>query len=429
MQRRMKLCSEGFRKFYEIAYVNTDDPAEATERMGKAMSLIAEELHLGKVDIRVEAPATMYAPEGIDITALYFLSDLGCEIGDMVEHAFVTGENGCVWVYLYPEKGYHWNEEDKEAVAFLAQNIFVITGRARVMGMMAQMNKVDTLTGTANVAGLQQFCGMLLSKDIFDQYTYILLNVKDFSSINRRFGIQKGVELLRRYGKILQNFVHCDEIIASSGGDSFVVLVQNERVEEILEELRSVSLLDIDGDESIEIQVRAGVYPIQPGDTMNEVMNNSAIALNHAKQSLNQDFVIYSDMMMVQILKEKEISSIFPKALKEKEFSVYYRSKGNITPEFISDCDAMVRWMRDGQIVPTLEFVPILEREGSIRDLDFYVLDQVCQDVRRWMNDGKEDIHVTVHFSKLHKKGELLNSHIRYTLERYEIPEEFVSVE
>ena len=53
----MKLCSEGFRKFYEIAYVNTDNPAEATERMGKAMELIADEIHLGKVDIRVEAPA------------------------------------------------------------------------------------------------------------------------------------------------------------------------------------------------------------------------------------------------------------------------------------------------------------------------------------------------------------------------------------
>lgn len=425
----MKLCSEGFRKFYEIAYINTDNPAEATERMGKAMDLIAEELHLGKVDIRVEAPATMYAPQGIDITALCFLSERGCEVGGMVEHAFVTGENGCVWVYLYPEKGYQWDDEDKGAVAFLAQNIFVITGRARVMGMLTQMNKVDTLTGMANVAGLQQFCGMLMSKGIFDQYAYILLNVKNFSAVNRRFGIEKGVEILRRYGKVLQNFVHCDEIIASSGGDSFVVLIQSERVEEVLEALRSVTIDGVDGDESVEIQVRAGVYPIQPGDTMNEVMNNSAIALNHARQSLNQDFVIYSDMMMVQILKEKEISTIFPQALKDKEFSVYYKPKGEVTAGFISDCDAMVRWLRDGQIVPTLEFVPILEREGTIRDLDFYVLDQVCQDVRRWMNEGKEDIHVAVHFSKLHKKGESLDSHIRYALERYEIPEGFVTVE
>lgn len=424
----MKLCSEGFRKFYEIAYVNTDNPAEVTERMGKAMELIADEIHLGKVDIRVEAPATMYAPQGIKVSALCFLSELGCEISGMLEYPFITGENGCVTVYLYPEKGYQWSEEEKASVAFLAQNIFVITGRARVIGMMAQMNKIDTLTGTANIAGLQQFCGMLLSKGIFDQYTYLLIDVKNFTKINQLFGSNYGVEILQRYGKCLQSLIHRDEMIARSGGDSFVILVQNDHVDEVIQGLKHIVIDGFGEQEKIEIHSRAGIYRIQSGDSMMEVMNNSAIALSHARRSVNLDFVTYSDQMMAQIFKEKEIATAFPQALKEHEFSVYYQPKAEAGKDFVSDCEAMIRWIRDGQIVPTLEFVPMLEREGLIRDLDFYVLDQVCQDVRRWMNDGKTSIHVTVHFSKLHKKGQLLDEHIQHMMQRYEIPLDIISI-
>ena len=36
------------------------------------------------------------------------------------------------------------------------------------------------------------------------------------------------------------------------------------------------------------------------------------------------------------------------------------------------------------------EFIPVLEQSMDICKLDFYVLDQVCRHIRRWLDEGKD---------------------------------------
>ena len=56
---------------------------------------------------------------------------------------------------------------------------------------------------------------------------------------------------------------------------------------------------------------------------------------------------------------------MFPKALADREFVVYYQPKVTLADNQLCGCEALVRWFRDGAMVPPMNFIPVLEREAA----------------------------------------------------------------
>lgn len=48
------------------------------------------------------------------------------------------------------------------------------------------------------------------------------------------------------------------------------------------------------------------------------------------------------------------------------------------------------------------DFVPIYERNGMICQLDFFVFEQVCKDIRDWLDRGMEPVRISMNFSRKH---------------------------
>ena len=81
---------------------------------------------------------------------------------------------------------------------------------------------------------------------------------------------------------------------------------------------------------------------------------------------------------MQSVENEKWVESVFDEALRNEEFMVYYQPKVKTRDRHLCGAEALVRWRKpEGGLIPPMEFIPILEKEGSICTLDFYVLDKV----------------------------------------------------
>ena len=73
-------------------------------------------------------------------------------------------------------------------------------------------------------------------------------------------------------------------------------------------------------------------------------------------------------------------------------------------------------------------FVPILERNGSIIELDEYVLEQVCIQLRSWLDAGYELTPVSVNASQLHLyRVDFFTSYMEI-IDRYQIPHELIEI-
>ena len=76
-----------------------------------------------------------------------------------------------------------------------------------------------------------------------------------------------------------------------------------------------------------------------------------------------------------------------------------------------------------------MELIPALEKDGSICELDLYVFENVCKDIRQWIESCMEPVTVSVNFSKLHLKNDEFAKQIITIMERYNVDPKYIEVE
>ena len=124
----------------------------------------------------------------------------------------------------------------------------------------------------------------------------------------------------------------------------------------------------------VTVSAIAGVYTIpkdyafrDPGEIIDKI--NSTY--QSAKQSGAGEVVYYSDDIMLEKEKVMRVQQRFSRALKHEEFLVYYQPKLDIKNRELIGAEALCRWMHQGQLIPPMDFIPVLERGSDICRLDF----------------------------------------------------------
>ena len=421
------LYSENLRKFSNVFKQDVDSALECFEKINENIYLIADDLHLGRFDIRIDAPASLYDSEGYLIDYPVYSGEMGYSTPPM-QFPYETYEHGHILIRVFPQKDYQWNEQEKEELDTLARNVFFICGRARLIELMKKIRVTDNMTGIANLQGYHEFVDEVNERGELTLYHAVCVNIKNFNFINRTIATKRSNETLREYARYVEQHLKEDEIFARTAGDNFLGLVHNENVQEFLEFISKVNIHADTESKLIQISSRTGVYDIQLGDTVSDIKGYIEAALNMARQQ-NEDVVFFEHSMMEQMLREKEISAIFPMALKREQFEVYYQPKVNINDQAICGCEALVRWYRNGKMIMPLEFIPVLEREGTICSLDFYVLEKVCKAIKSWTERGLKPVRVSSNFSKVHLKNPSLADKIFSVIERYGVDPQFIEIE
>ena len=89
-------------------------------------------------------------------------------------------------------------------------------------------------------------------------------------------------------------------------------------------------------------------------------------------------------------------------ALEQEEFKMYLQPKIDLETNHIIGAEALVRWIRaDGTVIYPDQFIPTFERNGFCSELDLYMVEQACKQLRKWLDAGKEPIQISVNQSKL----------------------------
>ena len=85
----------------------------------------------------------------------------------------------------------------------------------------------DALSGLANRRGFDQYLGQCLAAQEAPELTLALIDVDDFKQVNDAHGHSAGDRLIRQLGRRLRHCLGEDAFIARTGGDEFVVIVQD----------------------------------------------------------------------------------------------------------------------------------------------------------------------------------------------------------
>ncbi len=288
------------------------------------------------------------------------------------------------------------------------------------------MNK-DSLTCADNFEKFQNDCDRLTKKNRFADYTCVYFKIKDFDFYNTKFGYNTGDQVLIDIAAAAKDFLVKGEHLARDGGDNFSLLIFSEREEQVISFLKNIKI-DVLG-YNVPIEAYCGMYSIQKKDAPADVYAACTLAVSNARSSTSTPFIRYESKMYDEM--DNRLNTLFwcSQALKNGEFLVYYQPKVNIKTNTLCGCEALVRWLHEGELIPPVKFIPILENNGSINELDFYVFRKVCSDISEWLKKGIEPVRVSSNFSKLHLKDSNFAEKITNIIEEYGIDPKYVEVE
>ena len=126
---------------------------------------------------------------------------------------------------------------------------------------------------------------------------------------------------------------------------------------------------------------------------------------------------------------EVDVLALFPEALKNEEFLVYYQPKVSLRNYRLAGAEALVRWKHGDTFIFPDQFIPQLEKDGAICELDFYMLDHVCQNLRHWLDQGRRLFKVSVNLSRAHLRDDKLVERIIQTIDKHNVPHEYIEIE
>ena len=421
------LYSQSFKDFFRgigKAGYSIRDIIDYTQ---ESLDLIADDIHLGRLESVITATPNAVERVGYHGQDVLYQSKNGYDPTLFaMEFNTVGGIN--IFMNAYPSKGYEWDAEDKDDLYFVCASFFSLFERARMRSMLENAAYTESMTGALNINGIIRQGAKLQAQKELTQYTVAFFNIKDFKFLNGEFGMETGNMVLRGLVDNIYGFLIPDEIIARIGGDNFVAVVRTNRIDGFLNFINPMRFESADH-QKIEISFRVGLYPMKEGEEIGAGVSKSGTALNETRREGNTDVVWFTQEILNRVMNVKKSTFQFADALQNREFEVYYQPKVRLEDGKLCGSEALVRWIQNGDVVPPMSFIPALEQDGTICDLDMYVFDTVCRDIRNWLNQGIEPVKVSTNFSRLHIKDHDFAKKIIMTIERYGIDTKYVEVE
>ena len=344
-----------------------------------------------------------------------------------------TNENTIVYSVWRREDVQEWSEVESKRILRLIELLYVFNGRTHFSKIAEKLIYSDNDFDIHNFRYYLRYISQLIMNEHIAEFTAVFLNLKKFSVINQQIGRANGTVVMGKFVQHIKDCMEPDELICRVGGDNFTMLVKHENIDKFLDIIAGTSVtLDTPGSERIVISATAGVYVIKENDNIKlptEVMDRITFASHLARSDKKVDVMYYNQELMELNTKNNLISAIFPSAIENSEFLVYYQPKVSLGGYKLVGAEALCRWNRDGKLISPADFIPVLEQGMDICRLDFYMLDKVCSHIRKWLDSGKKAVRVSVNISRRHLSDLDLSRHILNIIDKYQVPHELIEIE
>ncbi|MCK9692094.1 putative bifunctional diguanylate cyclase/phosphodiesterase [Pseudomonas syringae] len=295
----------------------------------------------------------------------------------------------------------------------------------------------DNLTGLPNRALLTERIDLAMKRanETGGCFALMFMDLDGFKPVNDAFGHHTGDLLLRQVALRLRNSLQRRDTLARVGGDEFVLLVELQHPEDALavarRQVNEVGNPFTIGEHQLQISLSIGIciYPGN-GSTQHELLINADAAMYHTKAAGKNGYSFFDASMNSNARNQLQMSQDLHKAIKHRQFCIYYQPKFDAMTGLPVGAEALLRWNHPEQeiLAPDL-FIAMAEKTGLIIQIGEWVLDEACRQMREWYAQGYSHWRIAVNLSALQFCHSGLVTAVADTLARHQLPANCLTLE
>ena len=331
-----------------------------------------------------------------------------------------------------------------------------VTDRRVAEDRIRQLANLDSLTGLPNRRQLiwRAERALELARRMQHQCALLLIDLDRFKVINDTLGHGAGDELLVEVGRRLRACVrHSDQVMEGAiesggarshraleavgrlGGDEFVALLPEVAADEDAERVAQ-RILDamrepifVSGQECfVTASVGVAIFP-RDGNTVVDLLRNSAVAMYSVKAQGKNASALYSPQLAGHGRAKLELETALHKAIERDELVLHYQPKIDVRAARMVGAEALMRWQRDGVLVPPGDFIPLAEETGLIVPLSEWALREAARQAHLWQEAFGFTDSIAVNLpSRLFERSDLVE-HIHQCVTAFDVPHRVIQLE
>jgi predicted signal transduction protein with EAL and GGDEF domain len=306
-----------------------------------------------------------------------------------------------------------------------------ITERKQAEDQIRRLANFDSLTGLPNRRFFRDQLAASLerARPSGGLVAVLFIDIDRFKQANDTLGHEVGDQVLREVARRLHRTVRGRDLVARGeagaapepsfdpgaacsvarlGGDEFTVLLTDlatphdvERVvERILEAIRQPVLAN--GQELfVTASIGVALAPAH-GDDVDTLVRKADIAMYTVKEGGRNGWQLFDDAMNAATAQRWRLETALHRALERNELVLHYQPKIDATSGAIVGAEALMRWSRDGELVPPAQFIAVAEESGLIVPITEWAIDEVCRQLLAWREAGVEPVPVSINISSRH---------------------------
>ncbi|WP_232344203.1 putative bifunctional diguanylate cyclase/phosphodiesterase [Actinoplanes awajinensis] len=214
--------------------------------------------------------------------------------------------------------------------------------------------------------------------EVTEPHAVVLLDLKEFRSINDQLGTTAGDALLTAFATRLLA-VAGPHVVARLGGDEFGVLLPG--ADDFVSRLATANAEPLTAaGHDVLVEVSIG---IAEGST--DLYRQAELALREAATGLDGGLVRYDASLEQRLTQRATIAADLRRALTAGEFYLLYQPIVELPGGRMLSVESLVRWRQpDGRVVSPADFIPVTEDTGLIVELGAWILDTACAQTAAW---------------------------------------------
>ena len=313
-------------------------------------------------------------------------SDAGEGVPYQVQYVFRRGSGKKIWL---EDTGRWFAGSDGKPLRALG-TVRAITARHEREHQLTQLAKFDALTGEMNRVHLTEVLGAKLDEAVRFRHSlgFLLVAIDHLANLNESYGFDVAEDVIAQVAKRIRARLRGKDYLGRFSGNKFGIILTNCTADEVtvaadrlLAGVRDETIPTAAGPVAVTI---GGVTAPRHARTMPEILSRAQDALHAARRKRHGSFAAYRPNVERDALRRDSVRATdeIVAALNERRIVLAFEPVVETKTRKIAFYECLMRVQRpDGRLAHANEIIPVAERVGLMRMVDYRVLELVVNEL------------------------------------------------
>lgn len=294
----------------------------------------------------------------------------------------------------------------------------------------------DSVSGLPNSSFAVKYINSLPEKG--KGYAYFMLYVKNFEDLNSLFGNETGKHMVEVISKHLSEETEEDEIACYLQNSTFSLLLKIEdekaileRFNDIIEKIEKINVGDGKSEYTYHCKFQCGIYEITGEEvSTDDIINMANLALIEAKKDTSHKYVFFDHTMHQDLMKKRKLMEQIEEAFEKKEIQAFFQPQYELHNINVCGAEVVARWAHPEMgLIRTIDLMSLFEVSGKTMDLDLYILEEACKQVKKWVESERMPVPLWVNISQNNLYEADFVDKVFMLTQQYNVPTSLIGLE